>query len=308
MTLSYDHGGTASIALISETDETARQPRYPASGARHPWAAEVDTDSLISSERGALALAGPKPYPLYAKGKGDKFAININDIRQGNYGDCFFLSSIAAVAQHSPKNIENMIVPQHRGGEQGFLVRFHGGTSTFVSQADIVAEVKSNRGAALGDGGECWIKVLEIALRRLSNAMPSFTTDSKGQPRNDINGGLASEALPLLTGRAAADIGPGSLNGAHMQEQLHSGAVITAVSNGDLASTTLTEKYGIAIANDPVTGKKNYWHEYAVTKIDQHGPDGEYYLSLFNPWGIGNAPRPIPMADFKKIFARITIG
>jgi Calpain family cysteine protease len=258
----------------------------------------------ISSNDTAIALAGPKSHPLFVKGKGDKYAVDINDIRQGQYGDCFFLGAIGAVAQNSPKNIENMIKPTTKYGEEGYMVTFKGGTRTFVSKAEVEAQIKAGNGAATGDGGETWVKVLEIALQKIIRVSPSFE-----QP--DVNfskGGFASEVLPLLTGRTAANVAPSKFNGAHMQEQLRSGAVMTAASDGNVQSTKLAEKYGVAINKDakgnPIS---NMVHEYAIKNVSQ-GADGKYYVTLFNPWGAGKSPRPIPMEDFKQIFGRITVS
>jgi len=45
----------------------------------------------------------------FVQGPGDASDIDPNDVRQGQLGDCYFLATLASIAQQDPERIRNMV-------------------------------------------------------------------------------------------------------------------------------------------------------------------------------------------------------
>jgi Calpain family cysteine protease len=158
-----------------------------------------------------------------------KYGVSHLDIKQGNVGDCYFLSSLAAVAFRSPNTIQNMFTDN---GDGTFTVRFYNqGAEDFVT-VDRYLPVNSNGldshgnnrpdlkdRAVFADWGgdlynsyrnELWVALAEKAYAQLneSGTIGQDNTNSYNGTRfsqvrlqdRGINGGWGREALHHLTG------------------------------------------------------------------------------------------------------------
>ena len=118
---------------------------------------------------------------LYLQEAGDPALISVNDIHQGQIGDCFLLSSIGELALWHPSAIMNMIRVNADGTEtvtlyvaaSGALPSF--GTTSFkpvsVTVNNIFPSNAVNNGASqdvLNGQKEIWVQVLEKAVATLN--------------------------------------------------------------------------------------------------------------------------------------------
>ena len=70
---------------------------------------------------GAQTNAVPPAQSLYLTESGDSSAITLNDLHQGQIGDCFLISSIGEIANIRPSFISNMIHAGSNGTETVML-------------------------------------------------------------------------------------------------------------------------------------------------------------------------------------------
>lgn len=139
--------------------------------------------------------------PYSVKGEGDEQAIDLNDIDQGAIGDCYYLSSIGAVAKDYPefftKGAEQSIVKEK---SDKYIVTLHLRTDRDSLERSPVEIEISKKSLVNKDGtpiyagnsdGELWVILLE---RALAQEMGSF---------DNIEGGHAENAMEMLTGKTA---------------------------------------------------------------------------------------------------------
>ena len=142
---------------------------------------------------------------LYLTEPGDNSAINVNDIHQGQIGDCFLLSAFGEMALYHPSAISNMIHFNPNGTETVFLYGGSNGSPpqfgqySFTSMTETVTNTFSgssvNNGATqdvVGSQKEIWPQVIEKAYALASGGYSGIQ-----------NGGSPFLALEELTGKAA---------------------------------------------------------------------------------------------------------
>lgn len=135
-------------------------------------------------------------YSIYTQGDGDDADLDINDIVQGALGDCFLLSSIAAVAKANPSIIQNII--SYNDQDEYVTVTLHirqADGSRVATQIKVdfyfpIGQVSEKFAYAKGGDGELWVMIIEKAYAK---EMGGYDVISKG--------GDALEALAVLTGR-----------------------------------------------------------------------------------------------------------
>jgi LysM repeat protein len=242
--------------------------------------AAAHTNDPQTNDASADLIALAKQRPLFS-GKP-----TASEVRQGQYGDCYYLASIAAVAAKYPDLIQNMIKP-YGGANGGYTVKFRDGTSFDVTHQEINSAIASGRGAATGRGGDTWVVVLELALQKKD---PNFAT-----------AGLASEVLPLITGGSAYNSKPADMPASLMLTLFGEKKLVMTASADPNASVALGTKYGLAVQNGAIVA-----HAYSVTSV--YEKNGQVMVQLRNPWGDGSNPRPIPYGDYQKLFRRTTSG
>ncbi len=121
----------------------------------------------------------------------------LTDVQQGSLGDCYFVSSVEAVARDNPAAIEKMITPDgtNSAGAYVYQVKFPGYESPFtvtLTKAQI---------ASIGDNvskNGIWLYVLVAAYSQIRNDGEPST---KGPDWWNMSGGNSYIALSVLTGR-----------------------------------------------------------------------------------------------------------
>jgi hypothetical protein len=242
----------------------------------------------------------PDPSTLYATGKGDGWKIEPNDITQGNsLGDCYLLAGMASIAKDHPEQIEKMIKDN---GDGTYTVTFHrevpddsvlgrllNRTKDEAFQITVDLTVPSNGAHAKpgdidGKSGatEVWPLVIEKAYAQLK------------QSYGAMDGGSPADALYTLTGSKAPRTDMGTVSAESVEQYAKDGRpmVVDTCGADDKALAT----YGLVGS-----------HAYSVKGIKTDA-DGKKYVLLYNPWGEGNEPKPIPIEEAAKLIPNFYVS
>ncbi len=253
-----------------------------------------DLSSLLVSEEfsaGAPAAVGAGlSQALYLTEAGDSSAISMNDIHQGQIGDCYLLSPIGDLAATHPNLIQNMIHANADGSETVTLYLgrngaiAYPGTTSFKAVTTTVTNVFPNYGVnnganqdVVGSTKEIWAQVLEKAVAQVGGGYGSIA-----------NGGNPAMAMQELTGQAAIFFSPGSVSAALLQADASAGDLITF----DTKSSGLSYN---------LVGNHAYMFKGVVNTAS--GPA----VSLANPWGVAQ-PSLVPVSQFSKMFVEVDVG
>jgi Calpain family cysteine protease len=239
-------------------------------------------DTLPDFESGAampvLTAAVPMIQTLYLTEAGDKTAISVNDIHQGQLGDCFLLSSFGEAALFHPTSITNMIHSNPGGTETVTLYldkngRLPGFSSTSFKSTTVTinnsfSTASVDNGVAQDVAGnlkEIWPQVVEKAYATLGGGMGSIA-----------NGGSPLIALETLTGHAASYMAPGNLTLAFLTKEIAAGDLM-------VMDTSARGALPYGLVNN---------HAYMFEKLNGSGSAAT--VQLHNPWGF-DQPSAIPL-------------
>lgn len=185
--------------------------------------------------------------------------------KQGSMGDCFFLASLAAVAETNPEFIEKNIW----FSDGKYHVRLYDESlwsGPHATVVDVDPKVAQN-GVRDDKGNITWMSVYEAAYAQ-----------HKGGYGNIENGGFANDALPTITGQptCTTDDEPSFSS---IRDELEKGNIVvadTAKKGGDDGG------WWDVINNDdgPVPSDTVSEHQYVVKGFT---PDGKIIMQ--NPWG-----------------------
>ena len=228
---------------------------------------------------------------LYLTEIGDTSAININDIHQGQIGDCFLLAAMGEMARYHPTAISNMIHYNANGTETVTLYTGLNGQSpqfgqyTFKASSQTVTNAFSatsvNNGATqdvVGSQKEIWAQVVEKAYAQANGGYAGIQ-----------NGGSPFLAMEQLTGKAAQWM-PGSM--------LSLSALAQHVTAGDLI---VMDTYASGALPFGLVNNHAYMFEGLTTV------SGTAYVQLGNPWGYAQ-PSLIPFAQLSRGITEVDFG
>jgi Calpain family cysteine protease len=255
----------------------AAAAQYQAAGTLAPFAA-------------FLAPVAPT-QTLYLTEAGTAGAINLNDIHQGQIGDCFLLSSIGEIAMLKPGFISGMIHAGDNGTETVTLYEGTNGrpvtsiTNALKAVSETVTNVfptyAVNNGAGQdvqGNLKEIWPQVLENAVATLGGGYASIAY-----------GGSPVLAMETLTGHAASYMSPASLSFATLQGFIAAGDLIVmdTLPNGALPD---------GLVNN---------HAYMFESVSGSGASATVHLA--NPWGF-DQPAPVLLSQLSRGFVEVDVG
>jgi len=208
----------------------------------------------FSADGSYLSFAGD---PLFAPG-----GPSPDDVVQGQVGDCYFLSTLAAVARTDPNQIRQDVVQLSDGS---FLVRFNDNGKSIYEHIDAQLPAYSEGipvYAQLGQSNSMWAAVLEKALAVYRGNANSY---------DDLDAGWMSEAYSDL----------GLANSTAYQSQQKSAADEMSLIQGELNHQ---EAVTVAILSVPRGTPLIAAHAYTVDSVQT--TDGVVTgLTLRNPWG-----------------------
>jgi hypothetical protein len=249
-----------------------------------------------------VAAAGP-PQPvvfgagapltdkLYLQEPGDSAPVSVDDLHQGDIGDCFLISSIGELALTHPSAITGMIHSNPNGTEtvrlytagNGRLATF--GTTSFrpveVTVTNSFPDYSVNGGATqdvVAGQKEIWPQVLEKAVATLEGGYGAIAY-----------GGNPVPAMEELTGAAATYLSPASLTLSELQG---------FVSAGDLITMDTPSQSNLP---DNLVGS----HAYMFEGVSD--TNGTEMVTLGNPWGY-DQPTAIPLAQLSRGIAEVDVG
>jgi hypothetical protein len=243
-----------------------------------------------------MGEAHPMRQTLYLQQPGDGLKIEPSDIHQGQFGDCFFLSSLGEIALKDPSFIaDNMIFRNGNGSETihlynnafgepidspyGLQTNFEATSIRVRNKFPADAVNNFNTTDIVGGLKEIWPQVIEKAYARDLHGY-SFLA----------NGGYDQAAMETLTGNQAF-YEPSYLVSLSQLEGFQSSptAMVTfdTPSQGSLGYSLITD------------------HAYMFDGIVES--NGVSYVHLLNPWGT-NQPGLIPVSAIAQNFSGITHG
>lgn len=238
---------------------------------------------------------------LYAdKSKDAREGIDVYALEQGVMGDCYFLSSLAAVAHSSPQTIKDMIKENSDGS---FTVTFPGAKNEPISVSAVTQAERGmfNGGAEHGD----WAAVIEKAYGAYCQKHFWRRTIFQGpgilaQEGAEGGGAFHAKLLHLLTGKDAYQdllLSPLSFipGFQRMRDKATTADLDFAVGQGESETMPAVawQKPWVSLdASDVVN------HVYTVLGFDRQGAGGGT-VTLYNPWGHKEA---ITYNQFRKRF------
>ena len=252
----------------------------------NPGSIVVGAVATVTSTTAALTQV------LYLTEPGDASAISVNDINQGQIGDCFLLSSIGELALFHPTAITNMIQANADGTEtvtlytaaDGSLPTY--GTTAFKATSVTVTNTfpsnAVNNGATqdvVGGQKEIWVQVLENAVATLCGGYNAIA-----------NGGNPMIAMEELTGCTATYMAPAALTVAELN---------TYTAAGDLIVMDTSSASGLpySLVSD---------HAYMFAGLST--VNGTPMVQLDNPWGPSYDPPLIPLSALSQGIVEVDIG
>ncbi len=246
----------------------------------------------------------------YAQVRGDLFVsgVSATDVGQGNLGDCFFLSSLAAVAKTHPELLKKAIA---RNADGTYTVTFKQPGRNTVRSVPVTVDgdfpMRRGGGPAFGrglqrgaSGPELWPAVFEKAYASLQG---SFSTLNQG--------GYADDALAALTGKRATRLVPKDLSAEKLWTTLGDATrAQKPIVTGTVEFAELKRLTGRADLAGLIDG-----HAYALLGV--HEARGVRYVDLYTPLTPAEGGNPaggcqrtvsVPLADYQRVFDDLVIG
>ncbi len=229
-------------------------------GADRPAASYPGLTVTYTTAQGSLFGAGGPQY---------------TDVHQGATGDCYFVATLAEVAQESPSAVTDMFIVN---GDGTYGVRFfQNGTARYVTVDTMLPTYSGGYFlyANMGDHASSTSNVLWVALAEKAYAQMNeagwLRPASWGGGTNSyagIEGGLFGHAARQVVNYHAEHRG---VNGVTDSAFLND-----AVTHGRLV--------GIASLGNPADSRVVGNHQYIMIAYN----DSTKTVTLFNPWGIDN--------------------
>ncbi len=228
---------------------------------------------------------------LYAEGKDN--SISMYGVQQGIIGDCYFVASLAAVAQMSPETIKQMIVDNKNGT---YTVTFPGAKNEPIT---VTAPTEAERGLYNGSSEYgVWASVLEKAYgaycrKDFTRRTPLNWTGGLTTVEGADGGGIfLGKLMRLLTGEDTdSDLQWVT------RKSVTKSKLMEHVGGQDKVPVVAWQKpfrnYGLATVTN---------HVYSVIDYDPEGEDGGT-VTLYNPWG---HKEDITFKQFRRRFMSVT--
>jgi hypothetical protein len=209
----------------------------------------------------------------YASGSLFQNGTSANDIVQGAVGDCYYVATLASIAQEKPEYIQNMFTDN---GDNTFTVRFYNnGVADYVT-VDRYLPTSGNYAAYAGWGGgsvtstsnELWVALAEKAYAQLAESGWSRTySGTQNSSYTAIEGGWMDTVIRQVTGLSATSQSVGNMT----QTQL-----INLVNSNQILTAGFVYGAGYGVVNG---------HAYTITSYNP--TNGTFHLR--NPWGSSDA-------------------
>jgi hypothetical protein len=255
---------TGTKEMVTDADSTEI-----AEGAVHKIAA---FKNYASKELNAPKIADPKvtsttfkyhnfsSQPIFGAG-----GPSIDDIAQGQTGDCYCLATLASVAKIDPTRIEQSIVSL---GDGTYAVQFFkNGVPTYERvDADLATYSWSATTPAyvnFGHDGSIWAPLIEKAFCYFRKGLNSYASIGSGM-MSEVYADLGVSGVSALSPSNAADAATYVQD---IKSLLDSGKSVTAACYNTGGANMVTS------------------HAYTVDHVVDNG-DGTFSVVVRNPWGV----------------------
>jgi hypothetical protein len=240
-----------------------------AGGADHRIASFTNGSQRVSKELVGQRLSDPTTagYAYHTFSDRPLFSTsgpNADDVKQGQTGDCYFLATLASVADTDTNVIKQSVVDL---GDGTYAVQFakYDGSKTFIRVDNDLATFSWNANqpayASFGANGSMWVAVVEKAFTYFRNGAGTY---------DSISAGWMSEALTALgkpTSSTWTESNANELMG-KIEEELNAGKSVTAACFTNPAGCNMVTS-----------------HAYTVDHVVTNN-DGSKSVVVRNPWGI----------------------
>ncbi|WP_428940802.1 C2 family cysteine protease [Fontivita pretiosa] len=199
--------------------------------------------------------------PLFSR-----YGPRVEDVQQGELGDCYLLAALGSVAKSAPQSIRQSLADL---GDGTYAVQFVSGTAKVYVRVDGDLPVRSDgylAYAQLGIQSALWVAIYEKAW--------AFWRSGDGKYAS-IEAGHMGEVYRAL-GRGFSEI-DSAISGTSLLQQLQAELLAgSAVTFGTIQNPP---------ADVPVVGG----HGYIVERVNVDSSGRVVSLTLRNPWGIDGA-------------------
>lgn len=265
----------------------------------------VKGDARVSAAIGSFSMVGYSAEsvnsPIFAKGIQ---SIQPGSVQQGELGDCYFLSAVAALA-NTPAGKQRILSMIQDVGHDMVTVTFPGKLPVTISKP---TAGELGKYASPGPDG-MWVPILEKAYAKLKNDNPMLL--SKANPYDAIgSGGLLATGVGLVTGKSTDTDILLLTSTETLRRKLTQAAaqkrVMTVGTNGAMPWAKKETANGLPKG-----------HAYSVLDFD---PKTDM-VTVRNPWGNtevsdGHGPRDgvddgifkMPLSEFKSTFDMVCFG
>lgn len=240
--------------------------------------------------------------PTYGKVQGKPFIkeeddpdeVAMDDVSQGRLGDCYFVASLAAIADKNPDAIRRMIKDN---GDGTYTVKFHEGGEVVV---DDQFPLQGGRVAYAGpgdqdakDGKELWVMLIEKAWAKLKGGYEQIRGSKVRMESED--------AMEAMTGNKTTTVYTSSKDDATLLELL-----AKAADKGlPMTAGVYTKDRFDQETLDKMSAQGVYPnHAYAVVSVDR----AKGTVELYNPWGKETKRPVLEMGEFKKYYQSVHIN
>jgi hypothetical protein len=252
----------------------------------------------------------PNPV-LFRAEAGDTNEIDVHDVRQRGFADCFFLAPLAALTQ-SPEGralIRSAIAENRntRGELLSYTVTLHVPQRSMLGVAAApVVKVTIDPSFECGhasprvenDSAEVWTMVMEAALAKLGGGGAAIK-----------NGGLAAAAMEILTGRPAIREAftwfSAGYDASKLKADLAAGKMVVFDTRNDVTVDCVAPPE--VQAKMMLPGAYGLYPHHSYVAIGTETRDGKEYLLLHNPWD-QKEPDPIPFDELRNWFTAVNVG
>lgn len=237
-------------------------------------------------------------YTWWPGGLGDD-PPDVDALRQGALGDCWFLAGLGAVVRQDPEFVAEHL---HDNGNGTYTVTFYrdGEPISITVDGTLPTNTNGNQLFANSTGGPAtgplWAAIYE-------KAYASF----RGR-YGDTEGGWGDEAIEVLTGRTTHRSDPGDVSLEQIQAMLTAGQPVTVGTNTKFHWFWEDEED----KKNPFFGPGNQLvagHEYAVESVVK--TDEGWQITVINPWGEAAGSREIVTLDddqYRDCFREVAWG
>jgi Calpain family cysteine protease len=224
---------------------------------------------------------------------------DVDALRQGALGDCWFLSGLGAVVRQDPAFVAQHL---HDNANGTYTVTFYrdGKPIPITVDGALPTTADGNKlfvgSAGMAATGPLWAAIYEKAYASYRGRY------------GDTEGGWGDQAIEVLTGRTTHRSDPGEVSLEQIRTMLAAGQPVTVGTNSKFHWFWESEHD----KEDPLIGPGDQLvasHEYAVRSVVR--TDDGWHITVINPWGQNAYPPQVVTLDddeFREYFGEVSWG